>query len=207
MMNNGGLFIAFALFFVLFFPLNPGLAAVSGGIGYSLFWRLPALVLVLLLMSGKSAENSLPAPPLGLRLARDAAALGLAFPVLCLLGVGASFLAEKTGFPAPPLIRPQGVAAWVSVILACLTVGYLEEGYFRVYLPRQCAVLGKAACFWFPVLLFGFCHLYEGPWGFANALLAAVMLSLVYRKTLSLHGIALAHGLYNITAYLLLGNS
>jgi membrane protease YdiL (CAAX protease family) len=51
-------------------------------------------------------------------------------------------------------------------------------------------------------LIFGLCHAYEGPWGFANALLAGAFLSLIYIKTASFHGVALSHGLYNILVYL-----
>lgn len=197
-MNKRPIIIALTLFFVLFFPLNSGFANASGDMFHSLFWRIPAIILVLLLLDGNRPSVA------AFRPHRDSAALGLAFPALCLLGVGTSFLAEKTGFSAPPLIRPHGIAAWTAVVFACLTTGYLEEAYFRVYLPAQCGFLGKAPGFWFPILLFSFCHIYEGPWGFGNAFLAAVILSLIYKKTLSLHGIAVAHGLYNIAAYALM---
>jgi len=203
-MNNNALFIALALFFVLFFPLNPDFISLTGDIFHSLFWRLPAIILVLLLgkeLSEKCDVKKPPAVSAAFRPARDFSVLGIALPVLCLLGFLASFCADRTGFPVPALIRPSGAAAWVAVVLACLTTGYLEEAYFRVFLPVHCAVLGKWGGFWLPVLLFSFCHIYEGPWGFINALLAAVMLSLVYKKTSSLHGIALAHGLYNMAAY------
>ncbi|MDR2661675.1 MAG: CPBP family intramembrane metalloprotease [Treponema sp.] len=80
----------------------------------------------------------------------------------------------------------------------------MEESYFRVYLPRRLLPVcsGLVTAFAVPVLIFGLCHAYEGPWGFANALLAGAFLSFVYIKTASFHGIALAHGLYNILVYI-----
>jgi membrane protease YdiL (CAAX protease family) len=44
---------------------------------------------------------------------------------------------------------------------------------------------------------------YEGPWGFLNAALAGTALAFVFLRYGSLHGIALAHGLYNLFAYAL----
>jgi len=194
------LLTALALFFVLFFP--PRLApSPEGEILYSLSWRLPALILVLLLLEKSREEGAALYPGPAFRPKRDLPVLVFVFPALCLLGFLVSFAAVRTGFPPPLLIPPSGVLAWTGVVLACLTTGYLEEAYFRVYLPVQCAGFGLFTGFWFPILLFSLCHVYEGPWGFANAFLAAMFLSVVYRKRLSFHGIALAHGLYNIFAY------
>jgi len=195
---------ALALFFVLFFPLRLAPASPQGEILYSLSWRLPALVLVLLLLEKSREEGTLLYSGPAFRPKRDLPVLGLALPALCLLGFLASFAAVRTGFPPPPVLTPSGYFAWAGVLLACLTTGYLEEAYFRVYLPVQCAAFGRFTGFWFPVLLFSLCHVYEGPWGFANAFLAALFLSFIYRKTLSFHGIALAHGLYNAFAYVML---
>jgi membrane protease YdiL (CAAX protease family) len=49
--------------------------------------------------------------------------------------------------------------------------------------------------------LFSFCHTYEGPWGMINAVLAGLLLSLIYVHYGALHGLAWAHGLYNIFIY------
>jgi hypothetical protein len=46
---------------------------------------------------------------------------------------------------------------------------------------------------------------YEGPWGVLNAVLAATLLSFLFLHFKSLHGIALAHGLYNAFVYALAG--
>ncbi|MDR1306005.1 MAG: CPBP family intramembrane metalloprotease [Treponema sp.] len=99
---------------------------------------------------------------------------------------------------------PDNPLAWAAAVCGSLTTGYLEESYFRVYLPRRLlsAARGPVTAFAVPALIFGLCHAYEGPWGFANALLAGAFLSLIYIKTASFHGVALSHGLYNILVYL-----
>ena len=50
-------------------------------------------------------------------------------------------------------------------------------------------------------LLFSSCHVYEGPWGFLNAALSGSVLALVFLRFRSLHGISIAHALYNILVY------
>jgi membrane protease YdiL (CAAX protease family) len=49
--------------------------------------------------------------------------------------------------------------------------------------------------------LFSLCHIYEGPWGVINAVLAGLFLSLIYVHYGAIHGMAWAHGLYNIIIY------
>jgi membrane protease YdiL (CAAX protease family) len=87
--------------------------------------------------------------------------------------------------------------------LSCLSTGYLEESYFRYYLLGKLEDFGLSplVSILMGVLLFSFCHLYEGPWGVLNAFLAGTLLSLIFVRFRSLHGIALAHGLYNIFVY------
>jgi membrane protease YdiL (CAAX protease family) len=134
----------------------------------------------------------------------DILAAALCLPALALTGFLVSLGAAFSGFPAPEIPLPEDFFSWTATVLACLSAAYLEEGYFRVYLPEKLAASGFSGiqCFCIPVLVFALCHVYEGPWGFANALLAGVLLSLVYQRTSSFHGIAAAHGLYNILAYL-----
>jgi len=170
---------------------------------YLLFWKIPALILFLLLL-GKSPEgNAALRQGVIFRPARDFSALALCLPILLLSGFFISFLADFSGFEPFPVPLPGSALAWIVVILASLSTGYLEEAYFRVYLPAQCQQFGRIVGFWFPILFFSVFHVYEGLWGFINAFLAGFFLSLAYRRTLSFHGIALAHGLYNISVYLL----
>jgi len=171
-----------------------------GEIAYSLFWRLPALILVLLIVEKK--------PPFRPKI--DALTLAAALPTLCAAGFLVSAVSALTGFFPPEAVpTPQGGSGWAAAALLSLSTGCLEEAYFRVYLPQRILALkpGNPAlterkAFLVSALVFALCHAYEGPWGFLNALLAALALSLIYVKSSSFPGIALAHGLYNVLVYL-----
>jgi membrane protease YdiL (CAAX protease family) len=141
--------------------------------------------------------------PLGFR-KRDLRETALCLPGLCITGVLVSLAAGLAGNPGKPVPAPDNPLSWAAAVFGSLTTGYLEESYFRVYLPRRILSAGPGfvTAFAVPALIFGLCHAYEGLWSFANALLAGTFLSLVYIKTASFHGIALAHGLYNILVYL-----
>jgi membrane protease YdiL (CAAX protease family) len=100
---------------------------------------------------------------------------------------------------------PQGFVPWLVLIAGSLGTGYLEESYFRVYLHIRFAEagLGPLKGIVVSAALFALCHLHEGPWGALNALLAGIFLSLVFLRQKSLHGLAWAHGGYNVLVYLL----
>jgi membrane protease YdiL (CAAX protease family) len=108
-------------------------------------------------------------------------------------------------YPGVPVPAPAGFLPWTAAVLSSLSAGYLEESYFRWYLPARFREAGISAVLSFSVstLLFALCHVYEGPWGFANALLAGALLSFLFVKGRSFHSIALAHGLYNVLVYAL----
>jgi len=175
----------------------------AGEIVYSLLWRLPALILVLLLLEKKPS----------LRPKTGVLTLAVTLPALCIAGFLVSALSALTGFFPPQAVpAPAGAAGWAAAVLLSLCTGCLEEAYFRAYLPERIrlAMHGARAmkqsaernAFLISALVFALCHAYEGPWGFLNALLAALVLSVAYSKSESLPGIALAHGLYNILVYL-----
>jgi membrane protease YdiL (CAAX protease family) len=110
------------------------------------------------------------------------------------------FAAIPAGVPAA---SPNLPAEWIIMILSCITTGYLEESYFRFYLLNKLENFGTSpgTAVLISVLFFSLCHIYEGPWGMLNAFLAGTLLAVVYFRFKSLHGIALAHGLYNIFVY------
>jgi membrane protease YdiL (CAAX protease family) len=200
------------IYAVLFFPgLNYG-EAPSGVIAFSVIrelsrvfgYNIPALLLIWYLSYLKNHFwRPPPRPGPG-----DLASLGMAFPFLAaagfLVSLGSSFFAR---FPAAPVPEaPQGLVQWLIAVLSCLSTGYLEETYFRSYLLTRLEEAGVpfALGLVFSGVLFSFCHAYEGPWGILNAALAGTLLCLVYRRYRSLHGIAWAHGMYNMLVYLLL---
>jgi membrane protease YdiL (CAAX protease family) len=156
---------------------------------------LPAFLLILRLAD----------KPLRIRPGRRDLLCGLfAFLALAAVSLSLSLAAQYSGlFPSSPLAAPASAAAWIAAVLASLSSGYLEEGYFRLYLLTRLEKAGIRAreAIAVSVLLFGFCHVYEGPWGVANAVLAGLVLSLLFLRYRVLHGVALAHGFYNICVF------
>jgi membrane protease YdiL (CAAX protease family) len=200
------------IYAILFFPgLNYG-EVPSGTAAFSVLrelsrvfgYTIPSLLLIGYLSYLKNHFRR-PLPRLG---PGDLASLGMAFPLLAAAGFlvsqGSSFFTRIP--PAPVPEAPQGLAQWLAAALSCLSTGYLEETYFRAYLLTRLEEAGVpfAMALILSGVLFSFCHVYEGPWGILNAALAGTLLCLVYRRYRSLHGIAWAHGLYNMLVYLLL---
>jgi len=103
------------------------------------------------------------------------------------------------------IIHPNTVPGWIIICISCFTTGYLEESYFRFYLlsRRKELYLSNTSALLFSTAVFSICHLYAGPWGFLNAVFAGIILCFIFLRYNSLHGIAFAHGLYNITAYII----
>jgi membrane protease YdiL (CAAX protease family) len=93
--------------------------------------------------------------------------------------------------------------SWCILVISCLSTGYLEESYFRFYLlsKREEMGLGPHRAVVVSTLLFSFCHIYEGPWGFLNAAISGIVLCVIFLRFRSLHGIAIAHALYNILIF------
>lgn len=90
------------------------------------------------------------------------------------------------------------------VLVSTLAIGYREEVFYRAYIadraaearvnPRPALALGAA--------LFAAGHLYQGIMGFVIALAIGLFLGELYLRTRSLHGIAVAHGIYNLLVLL-----
>ncbi len=87
------------------------------------------------------------------------------------------------------------------VFITSLVTGYWEELFFRAYLDRQLQRIrfSSSAAAVTVTLLFGVGHLYQGliP-ALGTVIIGAVLLS-AFRRTGSLHGVAIAHGLYNFS--------
>jgi len=193
---------------VIFYAPAPAFTGLWAEIQRCVFWRIPAFFLVCRLNPLGKTFFSIGEP--GLRrtvyrtVNRNAACFAIAFPGLIIIGVLAALAARFFGIlpdTMPP--APEGAAAWAVTALTALTVGYLEEGYFRAYLlPRlEGAGIRAAEAVIAGTALFALCHAWEGPGGIINAALAGLFLSLLWMKFKSLHGLALAHALYNVAAY------
>jgi membrane protease YdiL (CAAX protease family) len=166
---------------------------------------LPSLALVWhLLLRGARPFPPFPGPWLR---RRDLVTALFTLPLLVAVGALVSLPGALLPDPvaAPGIGFPQGPAAVAVMILSSLSVGYVEESYFRFYLFRRFAEGGagpvKAALV--SSLLFALCHLYEGPLGAVNAFAAGLLLFYIFTRRRSLHGVALAHGGYNIFVYIM----
>jgi membrane protease YdiL (CAAX protease family) len=184
----------------------PSSAAFSAGteLNRILLFNIPSLALIwYLLLRRKSLKKW----GIGLPGIRDLFPALFAFPGLLLIGFSISAIAPLfKEIPAGlPVESPASAAGWVIIVISCISTGYLEESFFRFYLLSAFndMEISPAKQVFASVLLFSVCHLYEGPWGTLNAVLAGVLLSLIFLHYRSLHGIALAHGLYNIFVYVM----
>jgi membrane protease YdiL (CAAX protease family) len=203
---------ALILYFVLFFPSVFATSDSAGIVSFSalreisriLTYTLPSLALLWYIISYK---GSLSCAREQLKTGtKDLKALGIGFGALVLTGLLISLLLSSKyfGLPMPPKLEgPLSISGWLVVVFSCLGTGYLEETYFRYYLLTKLekTVPHLPMRIVFATLLFSICHIYEGPWGFANAVIAGVILSVIFIRFRSLHGIALAHGAYNIFVY------
>jgi membrane protease YdiL (CAAX protease family) len=100
---------------------------------------------------------------------------------------------------------PSTSTEWVYLFITCLLSAYLEESYFRFYLlsKREELNFNAVSALVFSVILFSICHIYEGPWGFMNAVISGTILGFIFLRYYSIHGIALAHAMYNISIYII----
>jgi membrane protease YdiL (CAAX protease family) len=163
-------------------------------------YNIPSLLLIVYLMSLRKRGRPVIKPQTA-----DGLSLAIALPGLFGIGLGLSLIAPifTPDQQSLPVEAPRSLLACILMILSCLSTGYLEETYFRHYLSSRFELGGLPSYLGIgiSVLLFSLCHVYEGLWGTVNALLAGLLLSLVYRKYGALHGIAWAHGMYNAFVY------
>jgi len=206
------------LYFVLFFPtllVSPfagiGPESVSFSVlrelGRTVTYTVPALALLWYIMSDKNGFSALRKEKPGFP---DLPSFAAGFPALVIIGIAISLLVSRfSGLPwmtPPPLIEsPATIPGWIVLVISCLGTGYLEESYFRYYLLTwmENPVPNAALRIFFSTALFAICHIYEGPWGIINAALAGIVLSVLFTRFRSLHGIAWAHGGYNIFVYVM----
>jgi len=198
------------LYWVLFFRIPAGGApgAVPEFSWTAETWRilmytLPSLTLVwYLLLRVKSLRE------MGITLPRkrDFIVAAAAFAALTLIGVAISLVSAQFGEAgARQSLSPQTAAGWVVLVISCVSSAYLEESFFRFYLlsRREEMGLGPLGAVLGSAMLFSICHIYEGPWGFLNSALSGLVLAFAFLRFRSLHGVAVAHALYNILAYVL----
>jgi membrane protease YdiL (CAAX protease family) len=130
----------------------------------------------------------------------------LGFPALAVTGLVLSFAMTVFPAPKPPRMEaPGNLTGWLIMIVSCIGTGYLEESFFRYYLLRKMKLWASSSGIrvLFSVVLFAVCHIYEGPWGILNSVLAGFLLAVLFERYKTLNGIALAHGAYNVFVYVM----
>jgi len=200
------------LYAVLFFRIATGTAPPEETVVFSanaeivriFLYNIPSLALVWYLLH---KVKSLKKWGLSLPGKKDLIPAALTLPALVLIGLTISLVSHRfNGIPSGPhFLPPQTVIEWVILVISCFSTAYLEESFFRFYLlsKREAIGIGPHRAVLISTLLFSTCHIYEGPWGFLNAALSGVVLAFVFVRFHSLHGIAVAHALYNILVYIL----
>jgi len=206
-----GIYIeALLLYIILFFsgaagaivnsPAPEGFSAVREIIRISLH-SIPSLALVwYLLLRVKKAKYWYIKPG-----KKDIVSFLITFPCLLITGFIISFISSSIGETTIILTYPSNTPGWIILSFSCIFAAYLEESFFRFYLlsRRDELKLSAVSALIFSVALFSICHIYEGPWGFLNSFFSAVILAFIFLRYEALHGIAFAHGLYNIAAYVI----
>jgi len=138
---------------------------------------------------------------------KDLASGLIALPCLLLIGFAVTFVSSyiDKSQAQVSLHLPSTVAGWIILCVSCICAAYLEESYFRYYLltKRDVFNLSASSALLLSTALFSICHIYEGPWGFLNAALSGILLGFIFLRYNSLHGIAVAHGFYNVLVYVI----
>ena len=214
---------ALILFFVLFFPAlfaspysggtTPPMAipfSVLRELSRTFTYTLPSLALLWYILPDKKGFSALKKEKIHLR---DIFIFIIGLSGLIITGLGIALLVSLFSYsmeiaPPPMVEGPANIWGWMVLVLSCLATGYLEESYFRYYLLTRLkmSVPGAVAGVIFSTALFSLCHMYEGLWGVLNAILAGLLLSLLFIRFRSFHAIAWSHGAYNIFVYIVMGN-
>ena len=198
------------LYVVLFFSGSTGLF-LRGEPGFSntaelarlLTYTIPSLALIwYLLLRARKLKDW------GIRPCKnDLISCLITFPCLLITGFFISAIAAfiSGNSMQVSLYFPSTAQGWILLCISCIISAYLEESFFRFYLlsRREELHLGPASALTVSTALFSICHIYEGPWGFLNSVLAGTLLAFIFLRYNSLHGISVAHGLYNIAVYVI----
>ena len=200
------------LYAVLFFRISSGTVlseevvhfSVTAEIARIFMYNIPSIALVWYLML---KVKSLKEWGISFPWKKDIKPAVLALPALILIGMTVSLVSQH--FQDMPsgirFLSPQTTFEWIILVFSCFTTAYLEESFFRFYLlsKQEEMGIGPHRAILISSLLFSSCHIYEGPWGFLNAALSGIVLAVIFLKFHSLHGISVAHALYNIVVYML----
>jgi len=204
------------LYAVLFFRISTGSMlsgeAVENIVEFSAFtelariflYNIPSLALVWYLLL---KEKSLKEWGITLPGKKDLIPAVMTPPALILIGLAISIASRHFDeiSSGSRFLPPPGFIPWIILIISCISTAYLEESFFRFYLlsKREEMGLSPHRAVLVSVVSFSLCHMYEGPWGFLNAVLSGIVLAFIFLRFRSLHGIAFGHALYNVLVYVM----
>jgi membrane protease YdiL (CAAX protease family) len=205
-------FEALILYFILFLSGSTGsIITGQGAADFSslselskiFFYNIPSIALIwYLILRVKPLRNWAITPG-----KNDIISFFITLPCLILTGFAIAFISSYIGGGSGQAVtRSPGTGIeWVVLGVSCISAAYLEESFFRFYLiaRRDEFKLDAAPALTLSIIMFSVCHIYEGPWGFLNAAISAVILGFVFLRYRALHGVAIAHGVYNISAYVI----
>jgi membrane protease YdiL (CAAX protease family) len=99
-----------------------------------------------------------------------------------------------------------GTLSVIVLLFSCIGTGFLEEIFFRLFLPFSLKLAGipTALQIFLSSALFGLCHLWEGAFGILSAFLCGLFLCFVFLRHKSLIVISLGHAAYNFLVWLAL---
>jgi membrane protease YdiL (CAAX protease family) len=208
-----GIYIEFLLIYILlFFSGSAGsFVNTAAAAGFSsrvelikiFLYCIPSLALIwYLLLRVKNVKEWKIKP-----CKNDLISFFITLPCLIITGFGIAYISTYVGESNIQVMLnfPSTGFEWVILGFSCILAAYLEESFFRFYIlsRRDELKLNAVPAMAVSVALFSICHIYEGHWGFLNAFLSAVILAFVFLRYNALHGIAAAHGLYNIAVYII----
>ena len=130
------------------------------------------------------------------------------------LGMAAAAAAAAGHFGAlpgvPRILPPAGIVPWAILVASVFAGAYLEESFFRFYMLSKRTEtgygpsgLGPHRAVLVSTVMFAFCHVHLGVWGFANAAISGTVLAYLFLRTRSLHGVSIAHAIYNVLVFAL----
>jgi CAAX protease family protein len=145
-------------------------------------------------------------PRLGWSLPKMADVVTLFIATLLLVGTLSILTLVASLFPDQSAVWEPAVKWSLSryellplVVVTSIAIGYREEIFYRAYMYVRGEELGlhPAAIVGGSTLLFAVGHLYQGWAGFITAFVIGAVFGVTFAWRRSLHGIAIAHGLYN----------
>ena len=135
-------------------------------------------------------------------------ALGIALALL-IVSVVTNLVSRTLGFGGEPPFRFDSASplAYLLSAFSLLSVGYMEELFFRSYAITRLEQLGLSSTMAILVsaLLFSLGHSYQGVQGLLFALLAGLALGYLFQKIHRIHPLAIGHAAYNYAGLLFSG--